>query len=619
MPGFLEAIDERVLVSDGAMGTVLYGRGVFLNRCFDELNLSQPSLVTDVHLAYLQAGADVLETNTFGANRCKLEPFGLAGSVAAINAAGARLARGAAGEAAWVAGAIGPLGIRIEPWGRTRASEAEAVFREQAEALAAGGVDLFVLETFRDVNELTAAVRAVRAVSGLPIVAQLSTGEDTATLDGTPPEIFTPALEQAGADVIGVNCAVGPAATLDSIEAMARHTSARLSAQPNAGRPRQVDGRNIYLCSPEYLAGYTRRFVAAGVRLIGGCCGTTPAHIREIARSVPREPGRARTQVALGTLPIAPGRPPVPREQKSALARALVRGQFAVIVEVPTPRGADLTEAVRQATRYRDLGATAVSVPDYPRAGARASAMATAVCLERHGRIEAVLHYCCRDRNLIGMQSDLVGAHALGVRNVLVTTGTPASQGAYADATPVFDVDAVGLTALVGRLNEGADIGGRTFGEPTRFHVGVAVNPFGESPDAEWQRLQRKIDAGAEFIVTPPLFDLRAFDEVLPRLQQTGLPVLAGLAAIESLRHVEFLTSEVVGVRVPDGLLARLAAAEDESRTALEVMLELAVGLQARVQGLHVTVRHGSPRTAERLLAELGRLPQRIGSGALHV
>src|SRR6187401_1932045 len=286
MQGFLEALDRRVLVCDGAMGTMLYAKGIFLNRCFDELNLTQPELVAEVHREYVRAGADVIETNTFGANRFKLSSFGLADKTGPINSEGARIARHAARSAAFVAGSIGPLGVRIEPWGKTSIGEAEDAFREQVAALLEGGVDLFMLETFRDLAELLAAIRAVRSLSPLPVVAQMTTEADGNSLDGTPPETFAPALEQAGADVIGVNCSVGPAAMLETIEAIARISGARLSAQPNAGRPRDVDGRNLYLCSPEYMASYARRFIAAGVRLVGGCCGTTPEHIRQIATVV---------------------------------------------------------------------------------------------------------------------------------------------------------------------------------------------------------------------------------------------------------------------------------------------------------------------------------------------
>jgi homocysteine S-methyltransferase len=604
---FLEELDARVLVCDGAMGTMLYGRGVFLNRCFDELNLTQPDLVSDVHQAYVRAGADVLETNTFGANRFKLGNFGLADEVAAINRRGAELARRAAREGTFVAGSMGPLGVRIEPWGRTGVDEAEAAFRDQASALAAGGVDLFILETFRDLKEMGAAIRAVRAVSALPIVAEMTTEDDGNTLDGAPPERFAPELERAGADVIGVNCSVGPAAMLETIERMARLTNARLAAQPNAGRPRDVDGRNLYLCSPEYMASYARRFVAAGARLVGGCCGTTPDHIKQIkavVRAAAPVRGRAVAPVA-GPAPGATRMTPVARREKSRLARAFADGEFVFIAEIATPRGLDLSATVSQARRFRDLGAVAVNVPDYPRSGARASALALSVLTEGQGQVETLLHYCARDRALLGMQSELVGAHAMGLRNILLTTGSPAQQGAYADATSVFDVDAIGLTNMAVSLNHGLDTGGQSIGEPTRFHIGVAVNPFTPNPDAEWRRLDHKVEAGAEFIVTPAILDIDAFEAVVGRLREARLPILAGVVALDSLRQAEFMASEVVGVRVADAILDRLRAANDEAAEGIAITHEIVQRLRDRVQGIHITSLHGSPAAAERLLSEL--------------
>jgi homocysteine S-methyltransferase len=604
---FLEALDARVLVCDGAMGTMLYGRGVFLNRCFDELNLTQPDLVSDVHQAYVRAGADVLETNTFGANRFKLGNFGLADQVAAINRRGAELARRAAREGTFVAGSMGPLGVRIEPWGRTGVDEAEAAFRDQASALAAGGVDLFILETFRDLQELGAAIRAVRAVSALPIVAEMTTEDDGNTLDGAPPERFAPELERAGADVIGVNCSVGPAAMLETIERMARLTNARLAAQPNAGRPRDVDGRNLYLCSPEYMASYARRFVAAGVRLVGGCCGTTPDHIKQIKAGVrAAAPARGRAAAVAGPSVSAPRMTPVERREKSRLARAFADGEFVFIAEIATPRGLDLSVTVAQARRFRDLGAVAVNVPDYPRSGARATALALSVLTEQQGQVETLLHYCARDRPLVGMQSELVGAHAMGLRNILLTTGSPAQQGAYADATSVFDVDAIGLTNMAVSLNHGLDTGGQSIGAPTRFHIGVAVNPFTPNLDAEWRRLDHKVEAGAEFIVTPAILDIDAFEAVAGRLRETRLPILAGVAALESLRQAEFMASEVVGVRVADTVLERLRAAGDEAAEGMAITREIVHRLRDCVQGIHITTLHGSPAAAERLLSELG-------------
>ena len=360
MKTFLEALDNRVLVCDGAMGTMLYSRGIFINKSFDAMNLGQPQLVEDVHQEYVRAGADILETNTFGANRIKLGSFGLADKLGAINAAGVDIARRAAKDQVYVAGAIGPLGIRIEPWGKTGVDEACEYFREQAQALADAGVDLFILETFRDLNEIGAALDAVRSVSALPIVAQMTTEEDGNTLDGTPPERFAPELEKRGATVIGVNCAVGPAPMLETIERMEAVTKARLSAQPNAGKPRDVEGRNLYLCSPEYMASYARRFILHNVRVVGGCCGTTPEHIRQIKAAVlglgasaVATPPAARRPVRLAPTITAP---PVPREQKSHLARELARGTFVLGVELLPPRGFDAAPTIQRARELKRYG-----------------------------------------------------------------------------------------------------------------------------------------------------------------------------------------------------------------------------------------------------------------------
>jgi homocysteine S-methyltransferase len=613
MQNFLEALDERVLVCDGAMGTMLYAAGVFINRSFDELNLANPELVADIHRQYLRAGADVVETNTFGANPIKLATFGLAGDTAAINRAGAAIARRAALGAAWVAGSIGPLGVRIAPWGRTSADEAEAAFRAQAEALVEGGVDLVILETFRDLSELVVAIRAVRAVSPLPLVAQLTTGEDGHTLDGTPPDVFTPALEQAGADVVGLNCSVGPAAMLETIEAMAHVSNVRLAAQPNAGRPRDIEGRNLYLSSPEYMASYARRFVRAGVRLVGGCCGTTPAHTEQIAGAVKAMPVVERRTRPSSAADRREPRPPAARRDASALARALADRQFVVIAEVAAPRGVDLSAPIADARRFRHLGAVAVNVPDYPVSGARVSAETLAVRIEQSG-VETLLHRSCRDRSLLGLQSDLVAADVLGLRNLLLTTGSPRPSAAHADtsSSASFEVDAVGLLHMAAALNRGLDVAGQPIGEPTRLHVAAAFNPFAADMDAEWRRLAQKIEAGAEFVLTPPVLDVEAFEPVVTRLRAAGVPIVAGVAALEGVRHAEFLASEVTGVRVSEAALARLGAARDEAEEAMRMTIEIVTWLYARVQGLHITSFHGSAATTERLLTRIG--PTVIGA-----
>jgi homocysteine S-methyltransferase len=590
---FLEALDARVLVCDGAMGTMLYAKGIFLNRSFDELNLTQPDLVAEVHQAYVRAGSDIIETNTFGANRIKLGGFSLADRAHAINVQGARIARHAAREQAYVAGAIGPLGIRIEPWGKTGVDEAEEYFREQAKALVEGGVQLFILETFRDLNEIAAAIRAVRSLCQLPIVAQMTTEDDGNSLDGTPPEQFAPALKAAGADVVGLNCSVGPAAMLETIERMSRATDARLSAQPNAGKPRDVEGRNIYLCSPEYMASYARRFILNGVKVVGGCCGTTPDHIRQIKAAVRAlAPPQPRVVAGLAQPEAAAEARPVDRDSKSRMANALARRNFIVSVELLPPRGHRTDALLEQARALKIHGVDIVNVPDGPRASARMSALAMAVLVQQQAGLEPILHYACRDRNLLGMQSDLLGAHAMGVRNLLIITGDPPKAGDYPDATAVFDVDSIGLTNVVSRLNRGLDIGGQAIGSATAFHIGVALNPAAPNLDEEIRRFEYKVEAGAEFAVTQPIYDVAAFERVLKRIEHVRVPLVAGLAPFESVRHAEFLANEVPGVHVPEALLDRMRRAEAAGRAPAEglaVAREIASALRGVVEGLQIT------------------------------
>jgi len=628
MKPFLEALEERVLVCDGAMGTMLYAKGVFINKSFDALNVTQPDLVAEVHQEYVRAGADIVETNTFGANRIKLGSFGLADRLRAINEQGARIARHAADDKAYVAGSIGPLGIRIEPWGKTGVDEAREYFREQAQALANGGVDLFILETFRDLNEIGAAIDAVRSISDRPIVAQMTTEEDGNTLDGTPPEKFAPALEQRGATIIGVNCAVGPAPMLDTIERMEAVTRRKLSAQPNAGQPRDVEGRNIYLCSPDYMASYARRFIMHNVRVVGGCCGTTPEHIRQIktavramapavlksdadadrsAQAVARHEGDAdvtgrSAKVSAERLAKASAQrepissPPVARDRKSRLANALSRGNFIVAVELLPPRGYQTDQVIERARRLKIGGVDVINIPDGQRAGARISALSLAVLIEQQAGIETVLHYSCRDRNLLGIQSDLLGAHAMGVRNLMLVTGDPGRVGDYPDATAVFDVDSIGLTNVVSRLNRGCDVGGQSIGAPTAFHVGVSVNPAASNLEQELRRFDYKVEAGAEFVVTRPIFDLRAVEPFMKRIESARLPIVAGVFPFESARNAEFLANEVPGVRVPDALLDRMRSAEDRDGAAQEgiaIAREIAAELRTVVQGLQVSTQSG--------------------------
>jgi homocysteine S-methyltransferase len=598
---FLEALNERVLVCDGGMGTMLYAQGVFINRSFDSLNLSDPARVVAVHEAYAQSGADVIETNTFGANRIKLRAFGLADRLHEINHAGARLAREGARDSAYIAGAMGPLGLRIEPWGRMGRDEAGEYFREQAQALVDGGVDLFILETFRDLNEIRAAIAAVRSICALPIVAQMTIEDDGNTLDGTAPEQFAPALQESGANLIGLNCSIGPAHMLETLERMTASTTVGLSAQPNAGRPRDVEGRTIYLTSPEYMASYARRFAERRVRLVGGCCGTTPDHIAQIKAALTKSSAasnvKARSSASRGepSGPPSDGVPPRPPalvepSEKSILSRAFADRRWVRLIEVVPPRGHDTKSAVDQALQLRARRVDAVHVPDGA-SGPRLSALSLAVLIRQQAGIDVVLQFSSRDKPLIVMQSELLGAHALGLRNLLPVTGDVRAVGDYSDATSVIDVDSIGLVNAVSRLNKGLDVGGQTIGSATTFYIGVTVNPAADDLDEEMRRFAWKVEAGAEYVITRPVFDVKAFEQMHRRLESSGLPVVLSVRPFESVLDAEYLANEVPGVRVPAKMIERMRRAPDADVAAKEgvaIASEIAHALRGAVQGVNV-------------------------------
>ena len=461
--------DGKVHVLDGAMGTMLYSKGFYLNVCYDELNLKHPKLVQEVHEAYVRAGAEILETNTFGANPVKLGSYGLAEDTEKINQAAAELARRAAAGHASVAGAIGPLGVRIEPFGATSREEAFAHFQRQARGLVAGGVDGFILETFSDVDEIHEALRAVRSVSDLPVIAQMTIGDDGLTHYGTGPETFAKQLAAWGADAVGVNCSVGPAGVLEAVEKLVKATDRPISAVPNAGLPKDIGDRKIYLASPEYMASYARRMIEAGARFVGGCCGTTPEHIKKIrdyvASVVPRHQPAVVSREAIE--PPA-GVEEVPLAARSCWGAKLARGELVTSVEIVPPKGVDPTPMLEQCRALKAAGVDAVNVPDGPRAQSRMGVLPSAILIEKEVGIETVIHYCCRDRNLLGMLSDILGAHAAGLRNILIITGDPPKMGPYPEATAVFDIDSIGLTNLVYRLNHGLDPGNNPIGAPTQ-------------------------------------------------------------------------------------------------------------------------------------------------------
>lgn len=617
MKDFLSALRERVLVCDGAMGTMLYSKGVFISRCYDELNVSNPDLVRDVHLDYVKAGVDILETNTFGGNRMKLMSHGLADATREINVQGARIAREAACDSVYVAGAIGPLGIRIEPWGKTSIDEARAVFREQAQALLNGGVDLFILETFSDLNEVYAAILGVRDVSDKPLVAQMTIQEDGNSLEGTPPEIFAKRLEGWGADVVGLNCSVGPQTMLDAIERVGGVTSKPLSVQPNAGRPQNIEGRNLYLCSPEYMASYARKFVQSGVRIVGGCCGTTPAHIKAMRGAVRSVSPHVQILRSAADMARENGKHDqtenlVPLERKSRLARKLAKRDFVRMVEMIPPKGHDYADAIEQAKYLKTHDVDVINIPDAPRASARMSAVSLSLLLEKATDMESLTHYACRDRNLLGMQADLLGAYALGLRNLLLITGDPPKTGDYPDATAVYDVDSIGLTNMVYRLNQGVDMGGKSIGKPTGFLIGVGANPGAVNDAEELKRFYYKVEAGAEFVLTQPVFDPKTLERFLRRIEDCKIPVIAGILPLASYKAAEFFNYEVPGCAVPQPILDRMSRADTASagRTeGIRIAQEILEQIQGMVQGVQIRGPFEQYETAIEVLSGKGIRP----------
>jgi homocysteine S-methyltransferase len=619
LPALTRLLDpDSLVLFDGAMGTMLYAKGVFINQCYDELNVRSPDLVRDVHRAYVKAGAEVLETNSFGANRVKLGQFGLAAQTRDLNRRAAELAREAAdqGRDVLVAGAVGPLGVRLEPYGPTSAEEAREIFREQMEGLKEGGADLFILETFGDLHEIGQAIAAAREVDpAMPVVAQMTIGADGLTPYGASPEDVSRALDRFGADVIGLNCSVGPQTILDAIEKMAPLTRKKISAQPNAGMPRDVGGRSMYMASPEYMASYARHLVQAGAKVVGGCCGTTPEHIHAMCEGVrPLSPRFARaggpaSHVGVGVAPVLrEGRrtadvDPVPLAARSRWGAKLAAGAFVTSVEIVPPRGVDASRMLADVAQLKKAGVDAVNVPDGPRAQSRMGALLTSLLIEQRVGIETVTHYACRDRNLLGMLSDLLGASAVGLRNLLLITGDPPKMGPYPSATAVFDIDSIGLTNLVRNLNHGRDPGDNAIGAPTRFVVGVGVNPAPIDLEHELKRFGWKVEAGAEFAVTQPVFDAAQLEHFLRRTEGARVPIVAGIWPLVSVRNAEFLANEVPGVSVPDSVIARMRTAGERSKEhaiaeGITIAREMLDRVRGAVQGVQVSAPFGKVELA---------------------
>ena len=615
MPQFADLFSNRPVLADGAMGTVLYARGVFINRCYDELNVSDPNLILSIHEDYLQAGAEIIETNTFGANRFRLTRHGLASKVAEINAAGVRLARQAVDHlkekqagTAFVAGSIGPLGIRLEPLGKTGLDEARAAFAEQIQALAEAGVDLLIIETMPALNEAREALLAAEETAPqLPVLVMVTVDDESNCLDGSSPEQAAALLTEWGAGAIGVNCSTGPSTVLTALECMRSATDLPLAAMPNAGMPRAIEGRNIYLCSPEYMASFARKAIAAGAQIVGGCCGTTPNHTRAMRSAMRAIDAQARVTDGGKHAEISTETPPAPLAQRSRIGSLVDQGQFVTLVEIVPPKGINCTKEIEGARLLAQLGVHAINVPDSPRASARMSAQSLCIQIQQHTGIETILHYTCRDRNVLSIQSDLLGASSIGLKNILCLTGDPPKLGNYPDATAVFDVDAIGLVNIVRRLNHGLDIGANSIGASTNFTIGVAANPGVPDIEHELRRFAFKVEAGAEYAITQPVFDLRLLEEFLNRIESFRIPVIAGIWPLTSLRNAEFMKNDL-RVSMPEEIMLRMAQADtpDAARKeGIRIAQEMLESVRGMVQGVQVSAPFGRYSAAAEVIASV--------------
>jgi methionine synthase I (cobalamin-dependent)/5,10-methylenetetrahydrofolate reductase len=603
---FLERIHQRVLICDGAMGTMLYARGHSYRSCFDELCESQPSVIEDLHREYIAAGAEVIETNTFGANPIRLAEHGLEERAEEINRAGARIARNAAGDKIFVAGSVGPLNKQLHPIGSLSLEDAREAFRIQIRGLVEGGIDLLILETFSSLQEIHEALAAAHGLCDLPVIAQMTFTEEAKTIVGDKPAEVYQALRNWGADVIGVNCSVGPHGVMEVIERFPVTEEVVLSAQPNAGLPRIIGGRYIYLTSPQYFADYAVKFADIGVGLVGGCCGTTPEHIRAMAQAIgSRKRGHPRHISVRELVEEAPTKTP-PTLRISSPFRENLGKRFMISVEIDPPRDADAEPFIRSAKYLKTNGIDLINVADSPLARARMSALAMAHMIRQEAGIEVLLHMSCRDRNALALQSELLGAHALGIWNILAVTGDPPSVGDYPFAKAVFELDSVGLSHLISRLNHAMDLTGRPLTEPTNFLFGVAVNPSAPDMNEEWARFEKKIEAGARFAFTQPLFDLRTLETFLKRVESLHLPIFAGILPLRSAKHAEFLHNEVPDITIPELVREQMhRAAEHGAQVGIEIAREFLKSARPMVQGVYLMPPFNKFETAVRVVEGL--------------
>jgi len=635
----LRQLRQRPLLCDGAMGSLLYARGITHEQCFDALNLTQPELIAGIHREYINAGAQIIETNSFGANRAKLEAYDLAEQVRAINRSAVRLAREArevSGQPVYIAGAVGPSGRPLQAPDASRLSELRRIFREQIEALQEGGADLLILETFSNLPELRQAVLAAQEVGGLPIVAQMSFYEDGHTLSGQSAARVAAVLSDLGVDVMGANCSVGPAATFDALQEMIAEAqklgsdttgTPLFSAQPNAGLPTRIDNRFFYVATPDYFADYAVRFARAGVQLIGGCCGTTPRHIAAMRRALdehygtPQQYTQNGTERATDTSPhvISSGQATIarlieedailPQEgSKTRLQEKLAAGEFVISVELDPPKGLNPTKILEGAALMQRAGVDCINIADSPMARVRMSCIAMARLIQDHLGLETIIHFTARDRNLMALQSELLGAHALGIRNVLGLTGDPLRVGDYPNTTGVWNVDSVGLISVIRGMNEGHDAAGSSIGAKSSFHIGAALNlnMTDEQVDQEIDKYWRKINAGAHFIMTQPIYELAPLQRFLERAGKPPIPMLLGCIPLNNTRHAEFLHNEVPGITIPDHVRQRMRDAGEQSHEeGLKIAQELLTSARELVQGVYIETSYQRYDVAVRLTERL--------------
>ncbi len=597
----IDKMNETPLVFDGAMGTVIYEKGVFINACFDELNLTRPDLIKSIHKEYIEAGADVILTNTFGANKFKLEKFGLGNKIYDINLAGAKLAREEAGVNIYVLGSIGPCLSKGSSLTIENIDELKENYKAQIKGLADGGVDGFIMETHHNMDEIKFGAELIKKICpNQPLIVSLACKKEKETLSGLDIKEAVKQLDKNNnIDAIGLNCIIGPHAMLSVLEDVINLTSKPFIVEPNAGHPQNVDGRMIYMSTPEYFTTYSQNYIRLGVRGVGGCCGTTPKHISEMSKTVKALTGvKKHVKIDKVETSSEPDIKITPKEEKSDFAKKLFSGKKVLTMEITPPRSVVLDSLLDKVRECKNAGVDAINIPDGPRASSRISSLVTAIMIEREVGIETILHYCCRDRNLIGMQSDLLGGYSAGLKNYLIITGDPPKLGDYPGATAVFDIDAVGLTKVVHNLNHGADIAGNTINPPTSILIGVGANPCAVDIEKEIQHLKNKYNAGAEYVITQPVFDQSALISFIERAEKIGihLPLVAGIWPLISLKNALFLKNEVPGVYVPDSIIERMEKAktkEDGIKYGIEIAHEIKEHIKSYVNGYQISAPFG--------------------------